>query len=83
MATGLGVPKRRGADPSLCTDSIALVSPGAQRSTLNASVSLQIKADDTRGAPVSYSATGLPAGLSIGSSNGKITGRPPASEPPT
>ena len=76
MATGLGSPNGAALTQSLCTDSIALVSPGAQRSTLNASVSLQIKADDTRGAPVTYSATGLPAGLSIGSSNGKITGRP-------
>ena len=76
MATGLGSPNGAALTQSLCTDSIALVSPGAQRSTLNTSVSLQIKADDTRGTPVSYSATGLPAGLSIGSSSGKITGRP-------
>jgi hypothetical protein len=75
MATGLGSPNGTALTQSLCTDSIALVDPGAQRSNLNSTVSLQIKADDTRGAPVSYSATGLPAGVSIGSSNGKITGR--------
>jgi len=76
MATGLGSPNGAALTQSLCTDSIALVNPGAQRSTLNTPVSLQIKGDDTRGAPLSYSATGLPAGLSINSSSGKITGRP-------
>lgn len=76
MATGLGSPNGTALTQALCTDSIALVDPGAQRSAVNSTVSLQIKADDTRGAAVSYSATGLPAGLSIGSSSGKITGHP-------
>jgi hypothetical protein len=59
----------------LCTDSIALVNPGAQRSTAGSFVNLQIKADDTRGAALAYRASGLPSGLSIGSSTGKISGR--------
>jgi hypothetical protein len=75
MATGLGSPNGTALTQSLCTDSIALANPGAQRSIVNATVSLQIKADDTHGAAVSFSASGLPAGLSI-SSSGKVTGRP-------
>jgi subtilase family serine protease len=76
MATGLGSPNGAALTQTLCTDSIALVNPGAQRSTVNTSVVLQIKADDTRGATVSYSASGLPTGLSINHSSGKITGHP-------
>jgi hypothetical protein len=76
MATGLGSPNGTPLAQALCTDSIALVNPGAQRSAVSSTVSLQIKADDTRGAAVQYSATGLPTGLSINSSSGKITGHP-------
>ncbi len=76
MATGLGSPDGSSLASALCADSISVGNPGAQRSIQNAPVSLQIKASDTRGASVHYSATGLPAGLSIGSASGKITGRP-------
>lgn len=76
MATGLGTPNGSSLAGALCTDAISLANPGAQRSTLHSPVSLQIKASDTRGASVHFSATGLPAGLSLGTSNGKITGRP-------
>jgi hypothetical protein len=76
MATGLGSPNGTSLAQSLCTDSIALTNPGSQRSTLGSTVSLQIRAADTRGAAVSYSAAGLPAGLSINASSGKIAGRP-------
>ena len=76
MASGLGSPNGSALAGSLCTDSIALANPGAQHSVVNASASLQIRSSDTRGAAVSYSATGLPSGLSINGSTGKITGRP-------
>jgi hypothetical protein len=76
MATGLGSPNGSVLTGALCADSISLGNPGTQRSTLNTPVSLQIKGSDTRGASVQFSATGLPAGLSIDSSSGKITGRP-------
>jgi hypothetical protein len=59
----------------VCTDAIALANPGAQRSTLGSTVSLQILGADTRGASVSFSASGLPDGLSM-SSSGRVTGRP-------
>jgi hypothetical protein len=76
MATGLGSPNGSALVSALCADSISLGNPGAQRSTVNTRVSLQIKGSDTRGASVHFSATGLPAGLSINSASGKITGRP-------
>jgi hypothetical protein len=76
MATGLGSPNGAALTGALCADSISLGNPGPQRSTLHRPVSLQIKGSDTRGASVHFSATGLPAGLSINSSTGKITGRP-------
>jgi subtilase family serine protease len=76
MASGLGSPNGSALATSLCTDSIALANPGAQRSVLNASVGLQMHSSDTRGEAVSYSATGLPSGLSINGSSGRITGRP-------
>jgi subtilase family serine protease len=76
MATGLGSPNGAALAQALCTDSIALANPGAQRSTIQSRVSLQVNAEDTHGASVTYDASGLPTGLSINSSNGKITGRP-------
>jgi hypothetical protein len=76
MATGLGSPNGSLLAGALCSDAVSLANPGAQRSTLHRPVSLQIKGSDTRGGIVRFSATGLPAGLSLGSSSGKITGRP-------
>src|SRR5581483_2921077 len=76
MATGLGTPNGAALTGALCADSISLGNPGTQRSTLNTPVSLQIRGSDTRGGSVSFSATGLPAGLSLNSSSGKISGRP-------
>jgi subtilase family serine protease len=76
MATGLGSPNGTALAQALCTDAITLANPGAQRSTVKTSVSLQIRAADTRGAGVTYKATGLPSGLAINGSTGKITGRP-------
>jgi subtilase family serine protease len=76
MATGLGSPNGAALTGALCADSISLGNPGSQRSTLNTPVSLQIHGSDTRGASVHFTASGLPVGLSINSSSGKITGRP-------
>ena len=47
-----------------------------QTSTVGANVSLQVNAGDADNDILSYSASGLPAGLSINSSTGKITGSP-------
>ncbi len=76
MATGLGTPNGAALASSLCSDSIGIQNPGPQNSLLGSSVTLQIKASDSRGAAVTYSATGLPGGLSINGTSGKVTGKP-------
>jgi hypothetical protein len=58
-------------------DTVSVTNPGTQSSTTGNPVSLQIAgADSSPTAALSYSATGLPPGLSIGTSNGQITGTP-------
>ena len=53
-----------------------LTNPGARSSTRGQSTSLQLQGSDPDGQPVSYTATGLPAGLSLMSSTGYISGTP-------
>ncbi|HEX3780350.1 MAG TPA: Ig domain-containing protein [Pseudonocardiaceae bacterium] len=58
--------------------SVSVTNPGSQTSTVGTAASLQIQASDTDGGTLSYTATGLPAGLSINSSTGLISGTPTA-----
>ena len=77
MATGLGSPNGSSLAGALCTDAISLANPGAQRSTLHSAGQPPDQGRPTpAGQACTYSATGLPAGLSIDTSTGKITGRP-------
>src|SRR5438270_9311740 len=55
------------------TPRVALVNPGNQANAIGDSVSLALQAS-TVGGTLSYSATGLPPGLSINSSTGLISG---------
>ncbi|HLJ03131.1 MAG TPA: putative Ig domain-containing protein [Solirubrobacteraceae bacterium] len=58
-------------------NTVSVTNPGNQTSTVGTSVSLQIQASDSAsGQTLTYSATGLPAGLSINSSSGLISGTP-------
>jgi Putative Ig domain len=58
-------------------NTVTVTNPGNQSTTVGASVSLQIQASDSAsGQTLTYSATGLPAGLSINSSTGLISGTP-------
>ena len=58
-------------------NTITVTNPGNQTSTVGTAVSLQIKATDSAsGQTLTYSATGLPAGLSINSTTGLISGTP-------
>jgi Zn-dependent metalloprotease len=57
-------------------DSPTVTSPGDQTSTVGQAVNLAVKASDPKGQTLSYSATGLPAGLSIASGTGVISGTP-------
>ncbi|MER7668942.1 M4 family metallopeptidase [Kitasatospora sp. NPDC096128] len=56
---------------------VSVTSPGNQSTAVGGSVNLQIKASGGT-APLSYSATGLPAGLAINANTGVITGSPTA-----
>ncbi|MGW2490999.1 M4 family metallopeptidase, partial [Streptomyces sp. NPDC001606] len=55
---------------------VTVTNPGNQSSTVGTAVSLQIRASSTNSGALSYSASGLPAGLSINSSTGLISGTP-------
>lgn len=55
-----------------------MTDPGAQTSTIATAVSVAVAATDTHDRALSYSARGLPAGLSIDSSSGAISGTPTA-----
>ncbi len=60
-------------------NTVTVTNPGSQTTTVGTAVSLQIQASDSAsGQTLSYTATGLPAGLSI-SAAGLITGTPSAS----
>jgi hypothetical protein len=61
---------------TLAAETVSVTNPGNQTSTVGDAVNLQIHASDSAGATLTYSATGLPAGLSINSSSGFITGAP-------
>ncbi|WP_018546010.1 M4 family metallopeptidase [Streptomyces sp. LaPpAH-108] len=57
-------------------DGVTVTNPGSQSATVGNAVSLQIQASSTNSGALSYSASGLPAGLSINSSTGLISGTP-------
>ncbi len=58
-------------------NTVTVTNPGSQTSTVGTAASLQITATDSAsGQTLTYSATGLPAGLSISSSSGLISGTP-------
>jgi hypothetical protein len=58
-------------------NTVTVTNPGNQTGTVGTGVNLQIQATDSQaGATLTYSATGLPAGLSINTTDGLITGAP-------
>ena len=58
-------------------NTVTVTSPGTQTSTAGTAASVQIHASDSAsGQTLTYTATGLPAGLSINSSSGLISGTP-------
>ncbi|MDE3085957.1 MAG: putative Ig domain-containing protein [Acidobacteriota bacterium] len=58
---------------------VLLSSPGKRlRGTVGTPVSVQIDALDVRGGPLTFTASGLPAGLVIDSATGTVTGTPTA-----
>jgi Putative Ig domain len=77
--TGLGTPNGTtafgGSGGGGGGNTVTVTNPGNQSGTAGSSVSLQIRATDSGGASLTYSASGLPTGLSI-SSGGLISGTP-------
>ena len=74
--TGLGTPNGVSALTSGSPGAtVTVTNPGNQSTKAGTAVSVQIHATDSTGAPLTYSATGLPPGLSI-SSTGLISGTP-------
>ncbi|MGE5132659.1 MAG: putative Ig domain-containing protein [Gemmatimonadota bacterium] len=58
-------------------NTVTVTNPGSQSGTVGTAASLQISASDSAsGQTLTYSASGLPAGLSINSSTGLISGTP-------
>jgi hypothetical protein len=55
-------------------DVVTLTNPGDQTSSEGDSVSLQLSASDTNNESLTYSASGLPSGLSINTATGLISG---------
>jgi len=74
----VSVPAQTG-DPTCTTtaNTVTVNNPGSQTGTVGTPKSLQITATDSAsGETLTYSATGLPAGLTINSSTGLISGTP-------
>jgi hypothetical protein len=77
--TGLGTPNGATAfgGGSSGGNTVTVTNPGNQTSTVGTAVSLQVHATDSAsGQTLTYSAAGLPAGLSINASSGLISGTP-------
>ncbi|WSR66530.1 putative Ig domain-containing protein [Streptomyces sp. NBC_01198] len=75
--TGLGTPNGTAAFTSggSTGNTVSVTSPGNQSTKVSTAVSLQIHATDSAsGQTLTYTATGLPPGLSISSSTGLISG---------
>ncbi|SHI21442.1 putative Ig domain-containing protein [Streptomyces sp. 3214.6] len=72
--TGWGTPNGTAAFASGAGNTVTVTNPGSRSTAAGSSVSLQISASDSAGATLTYSASGLPTGLSISSSTGLISG---------
>jgi endo-1,4-beta-xylanase len=60
-------------------NTVTVTNPGAQSGTVGTAASVQLHATDSAaGQALAYSATGLPAGLSVNASSGLISGTPTA-----
>jgi hypothetical protein len=81
MASGLGTPNAYHLAAAMCGDLVAINAPQTRTdhvSSSNPSVDVQINASDSKGNTLSFSATGLPGGVSIDPSSGLISGTPTA-----
>jgi subtilase family serine protease len=74
-ASGLGSPNGAALASNLCPDTLWITNPGSQRSAAQSTVSLRLRASDVHGAVVRFRSLGLPTGLSLNQSTGRISGR--------
>src|SRR5215469_5645726 len=66
-----------GSPPGKGGNTVTVTNPGSQTGKVGTAASVQVQASDSAsGQTLTYSATGLPAGLSISSSTGLISGTP-------
>jgi subtilase family serine protease len=83
MTTGIGTPIGGTLAASLCgraspVYAVGVVNPGTLGGTVGTPLAAQITGSDAGGAPLTYTATGLPAGLAINPANGVVSGTPAA-----
>jgi hypothetical protein len=79
--TGLGTPNGTAAFTTGgggTGNTVTVTNPGSRTGTVGTATSLQIQASDSAGLALTYTASGLPTGLSINSSSGLISGTPSA-----
>jgi hypothetical protein len=76
-ATMTASPSATGTAPGGRGGTVTVATPGSQVGTVGTAASLQVQATDTAsGQTLAYSASGLPAGLSISSATGLVSGTP-------
>ena len=84
LSTGSSLPLHRSsftlktASGAFNAAAVNITNPGDQTGAAGTPANLQIQASDTDGGTLTYTAIGLPPGLSINSSTGLITGTPTA-----
>ena len=76
MATGLGTPIGGGLAAALCSVTLRIATPAAQTTTVGQQAAVQVRLIGQATGSVAWRAAGLPPGLSISSSTGRISGRP-------
>ena len=76
LASGFGSPNAATLAAGLCAAALRLIPPAAQDSTVHTAVRLALRVAGAAGSRVTFSAAGLPAGLSVNRATGTISGRP-------
>jgi subtilase family serine protease len=76
MASGLGTPNAASLVPSLCGDSVTLAAPAAQNTAAGVPQRLALTATSSSASAITYTASGLPTGLTIAPGTGAIAGTP-------
>ena len=79
MASGLGTPVGAALGATLCTekDAVTVGDPGTQTDDAGAVVDLTLASQDSERHQLTFTASGLPVGLTINASTGAITGQLP------